>query len=94
MANSNVMLTTIDNPFNPHKQWDEWLAYDEQMGYYSCNYLARLAPCSDSFSESENNEIINQAIQDIIDYDPLGIYMRITPEMTVHPIQIDTVGGS
>jgi hypothetical protein len=30
---SNVMLTTIDNPFNPFDNWDEWYAYDEAKGY-------------------------------------------------------------
>ena len=27
------MLTTIDNPFDPFEQFDEWLMFDKQKGY-------------------------------------------------------------
>ena len=46
MENNVFMITTIDNPFNPFTQYDEWLAFDEQMGYYTNNYLARIANTS------------------------------------------------
>jgi len=38
-----AMLTTIDNPFNPFTQFDEWKDFDETQGYYTCPYLARIA---------------------------------------------------
>jgi hypothetical protein len=44
------MLTTIDNPFNPFTQFDEWNAFDTQQGYYTCAYLARIAKVSDELS--------------------------------------------
>ena len=28
----NYLLTTIDNPYNPFKDWDSWFAYDMQKG--------------------------------------------------------------
>ncbi len=28
-----VRLTTVDNPYDPFTQWDEWYAYDEGKGY-------------------------------------------------------------
>ena len=92
---ANVMLTTIDNPYNPHKQFDEWFAYDYQKGYCTCSYLARLTSTSDSLSDEENEQIIIQAMKDIIEFDPLGIFILIGPDDTPKPIQIDdTVGGS
>ena len=90
---ANLMLTTIDNPFNPHKQFDEWFAFDWQKGYCSCAYLARLTTTSDSLSDEENEQIILQAMEDIVTYDPLGIYMMIGPDDEPHPVPIETVGG-
>ena len=89
-----TMLTTIDNPYNPFKQWDQWLAFDEQKGYYTCNYLARIATNSDSLSEVENAEIIDAAMDDIIKIDPLGIYMKIAADDTPLGIPVNPGGGS
>ena len=30
------LLTTVDNPFNPHTNFDEWYAFDLRMGYDTC----------------------------------------------------------
>ncbi len=89
---SETMLTTIDNPFNPFKQWDEWQAFDEQNGYNTCALLGRIATISDSLSDVENEEIINDAMKSIVDLH--DIYIMITPEMTPHPIKIDIGEGS
>ena len=29
------MLTTVDNPFNPFKDFDSWLMFDNEKGYNS-----------------------------------------------------------
>lgn len=91
---SDTMLTTLDNPYNPHNQWDEWLAFDEQKGYFTCNYLARKASTSDSLSDVENEEIINTAMLEIVQNDPIGIYILITPEMAPHPLDLTIGEGS
>lgn len=69
-----LMLTTKDNPYNPFTQYDEWFGFDEQKGYHSCAYLGRIAKTSPDLSDEENNAEIERAIQEIIAYDPLGIY--------------------
>lgn len=76
----SYMLTTIDNPFHPLKEYDNWLRYDEDHGYYTLNYLARIAGTSIYLSEAENQRIINDAIDDICRLDILGIYKRILIE--------------
>ena len=40
------MLTTVDNPFDPIKQFDQWFLFDVEKGYNSSAYLARIARTS------------------------------------------------
>ena len=45
---AQVMLTTIDNPYDPFEEFDQWYSYDMDAGYNSCAYLARVSFTSDS----------------------------------------------
>ena len=63
----DYMLTTIDNPFDPFTQFEEWFNFDESKGYCTCSYLARVAKTSDSLPESYNIELINRAMDEIVD---------------------------
>ena len=77
------MLTTFDNPFDPFEQFTSWFLFDVEKGYNTCSYLARIAKTSDQFSEQENNEEIERAIDEIIKYNPLNIYKKVKrPEPT------------
>ena len=73
----DVMLTTIDNPFNPFTQWDQWKQFDEDKQYFTCNYLARIANTSDDLSEADYDQAIDDAINEIIQFNILGIYKKI-----------------
>ena len=66
---TEFMLTTKDNPYNPFTQHDFWQAYDHQKGYYSEEYIARIAPLSYDLTDEENEELINHAIEEIIRID-------------------------
>ena len=72
-----VFLTTIDNPFDPNTQWDDWLKYDEDHGYYSTSYLARIVKTSDELSSTDNLLAIEQAIDEICELNILGIYTKL-----------------
>ena len=74
---NEVTLTTVDNPFNPFKEFDEWFLYDTSKGYNSCSYLARIAKLSDDMSEKETDIEIERAIDEIIEYNPTGIYRKV-----------------
>ena len=75
-----VRLTTIDNPFNPFTQFDEWQKFDESKGYYTCAYLARIVKTSDELSETDEALAIRQAIDEIVRLNVLGIYKKVIGE--------------
>ncbi len=75
-----VAITTIDNPYNPITQFDEWLQYDISKGHYSLAYLGRIAKTSDQLSDKENNDEVERAIDEIIEYDFLKIYTKFVME--------------
>ena len=72
------MLTTTDNPFNPFDQFDDWYSFDVQHGYNTCSYLARIAQTSPEMSNEEYLEAVDQAIDEILEFNILGIYKRVT----------------
>jgi hypothetical protein len=71
------MLTTIDNPFNPFTQYEEWYNYDVSKGYNTCSYLARIAKTSDELSDADEFLAIDQAIDEIVKFDLLGNYIKV-----------------
>lgn len=79
---AKCMLTTIDNPYNPLdvEQFTSWFLFDEEKGYHSTAYLGRVARTSDQLSDEENETEIERAIDEIIKYDPLNIYRKVTQQ--------------
>ena len=75
------MLTTIDNPFNPFEQFDEWLSFDKEKGYDSCERVDRIAHYSDEMTDIEINQETERAIDEIIQYDFLNIYKKVSKEL-------------
>lgn len=74
---AKVSITTVDNPFNPFEQFDEWLRFDLDKGYNTCEYLGRIARTSDQLSEEENDKEIERAIDEIVKYDFRNIYKKV-----------------
>ena len=77
---NECMLTTNDNPYNPFDQFALWLLFDKEKGYNTCEYLARIVQLSDDLSEKEIDEETERAIDEIVRYDPFGIYMKVTKD--------------
>jgi hypothetical protein len=75
---SSYALTTVDNPYNPITQFDEWNTYDTVIkGYNTCSYLDRVSNTSDELSEQENDKEIQRAIDEIIRINVLGLYTKV-----------------
>lgn len=71
------MLTTIDNPYDPNINYAQWLLWDQQNQYYTQEYLATIANVSPDMDDSEQEQLINQAMTEIINNDTLKIYLII-----------------
>ena len=71
------MITTIDNPYDPFKDFTSWFMYDEDKGYHTCAYLARIANTSGQLSDEENTNEVERAIDEIIKYDFRNIYKKV-----------------
>lgn len=72
-----TMLTTVDNPYDPIDDFMNWYMFDVENGYNSCSYLARIAKTSEQFTDLENEEEIERAIDEIIEYDFRNIYVKV-----------------
>lgn len=72
------MLTTVDNPYNPFSQFDEWNAFDMQAGYYTLAFLARIALTSPLLSELDQFQAEEAAIEEIARENVSGMHRRVT----------------
>ena len=75
---TETMLTTFDNPFDPFDEFVPWFLFDVEKGYNTCSKVARIARSSDEFSTIEQKKEDELAIDKIIDYDFLNIYKKVT----------------
>ena len=80
---TEVMLTTFDNPFDPFDDFVQWFMFDVSKGYYTCSLLARIARYSEEFSTIEDKIETERAIDAIIDNDFLNIYKKVVRKVDV-----------
>ena len=63
---TEVMITTIDNPFDPFDDFDNWFLFDTEKGYYTSSRLCRIASFEDDMTEKEQFEEQNRDAIDIM----------------------------
>lgn len=91
MDKQNIhMLTTVDNPYNPFKRFDEWYQYDTEKGYNTLSYLGRVVDYTDCYTEEQRHIARENGIQQIVELDPTHIYIKVTEDEEVKPITIPT----
>ena len=73
----NYLVTTIDNPFNPFTQSEEWNQFDQDNGYHTNAYLARITITSNELSDADQDEAINRAVDEIVRMNINGKYRRV-----------------
>jgi hypothetical protein len=72
------MLTTVDNPYNPFTNFDEWNAWDESSGYHTTAFLARVVRSSEELSEADQHVAIEAAIEEIVSENVSGMYRKVS----------------
>lgn len=72
------MLTTVDNPWNPFTDFDEWNTYDMRMGYHTMAFLARVVWTSHELSSADESLAIEQGIEEIARENVLGLYRKVS----------------
>lgn len=77
----HTWITTVDNPFDPFTDFDNWYKYDESKGYCTSGYLARYCDGDDSdLGDAEYEARIAAAIEIILNNDFMGQYFKVTRE--------------
>ena len=74
---ARVALTTIDNPFDPFKDFENWFLFDIEKGYNSCGLLGRESYITYQLSDEEEDAEVERAIDDIVKYDVTNIYKKV-----------------
>jgi hypothetical protein len=72
------MLTTVDNPFDPFTEYDEWYAYDLRAGYHSTELLARIVRSSEELSDPDQAAAEEEAIDEIVNVNASGMHKKVS----------------
>ena len=75
---TEYMLTTVDNPYNPFTDFDAWLAFDIKKGYNSSAFLARIAMVPDDLPETYQSLAIQNAIDEVVEENVLGLWRKVS----------------
>lgn len=80
------MVTTIDNPYDPFDQWALWFAFDTAHGYHTSSLLDRVVRTSDELSPTDQDLAIEEAVDEIVRENVLGIYRKVVKGSPLAPI--------
>lgn len=75
---SDVMLSTVDNPWNPFDAYDEWCVYDNAKGYATLSLLARITNVSLDLSYLDLDLAIREAMKEIVEQNVSGMHVLVT----------------
>lgn len=81
-------LTTVDNPFDPFDEYDSWYAFDARQGYHTPSFLARIVQTSTELSDADQLLAEEQAIDEIVEENVLGLYRKVSREMSDSTVQV------
>lgn len=71
------MLTTVDNPYSPFTEFEEWSAFDDAHGYGTLALLARITITSDEISDADQSQAIEHAIDEIVEQNVSGMHRKV-----------------
>lgn len=79
---SKGMLSTIDNPFNPIVDFDNWYAEDLRLSrIHNCldtsSLLAKMVPNSIYNERELNDRMLDEAMENVVRLDPENRYVIV-----------------
>jgi len=72
------MLTTVDNPYDPFTEFDEWNAFDVSAGYNTTSLLARTMKSSVELSDADQSQEMEDAIAVVVKENISGVHRMVT----------------
>lgn len=61
-------LTTKDNPFHPVDEYENWVRFDEDHGYFTNNLLDRVGGIDDYNTEGVWTRKVNEAVDWFVNF--------------------------
>lgn len=80
MATKETWVTTLDNPFDPFKDPENWQRFDEDNGYYTTSLICRYLVDAPDWSENMKNQALEEAVDKIVRYNFYGNYKKVVKE--------------
>jgi hypothetical protein len=77
MATRETWITTLDNPFDPFSDMENWKRFDEDHGYHTTSLLCRYLNASPDFSDEDYNQAIEEAVDKLCSYNFYGNYRKV-----------------
>ena len=73
-----LMLTTVDNVYDPYTQFSDWLMEDKRLGHNTCELMARISVQQGfTIDEQYDEERLEDVIDEILRYDLENIYKKV-----------------
>lgn len=80
---AKTMLSTKDNPYSPFSDYRLWWEWDTRAGYHTASFLARITATSTELSDADYDKAVEEAIDEIVRENVLGIYIKVVEEPEV-----------
>jgi hypothetical protein len=80
---AQVMLSTTDNPYNPFTEFDQWYAFDTQVGHHTLALLGRVCITSDELSELDQSRAIDHAMDEIVAENASGMHLLVSEDTLI-----------
>ena len=85
---TEYLLTTLDNPYNPFVDFTSWYMFDCEKGHNTSSRLARIANFDSEMTQKEREEEMDRAMDLIVRYDLEDIYIKCNREQIAKWLEI------
>ena len=80
MKTKETWVTTLDNPFDPFKEPENWKRFDEDNGYHTTSLICRFLRDSDEFDEEKYRQCLEEAVDEVVRFNFTGNYRKVVNE--------------